>query len=126
MFAHLDSFARLRVWLTGAMELALGLLVGLTLRNPKAATHAVEVGCADTVLEVMKVCQSGMHEKLGQWVQRQACMSIRNIVARSPDLRPIVLDKGALLRCAKNMFAQCCGDAGSTVLRDLDIQDYDA
>ena len=116
----------LLAWFTGAMEQALGLLVALTLRNPKAATRAVEVGCVDTVLEVMKVCESGVHEKLGQWVQRQACMSIRNIVARNPELRPIVLDKGAepLLRSAKKMFAQSCGDVGSAALRDLDIQDY--
>ncbi len=28
-----------------------------------------------------------------RWVQRQACMSIRNIVVRSPELRPVVLGK---------------------------------
>ena len=28
-----------------------------------------------------------------RWVQRQACMSIRNIVVRCPDLRPVVLGK---------------------------------
>ena len=27
------------------------------------------------------------------WVQRQACMSIRNIAARSPELRPIIMAK---------------------------------
>ncbi len=110
----------------GAMEQALGLLVALTLRNPSAATRAVEVGCVDTVLEVMNVCQTGVHGKLGQWVQRQACMSIRNVGARNPELRPIVLDKGAepLLRSAKKMFPQSCGDVGSAALRDLDIQDY--
>ncbi|KAL0024893.1 hypothetical protein WJX77_000671 [Trebouxia sp. C0004] len=110
----------------GAMEQALGLLVALTLRNPSAAVRAVEVGCVDTVLEVMNVCQTGVHGKLGQWVQRQACMSIRNVVARNPELRPIVLDKGAepLLRSAKKMFPQSCGDVGSAALRDLDIQDY--
>lgn len=110
------------------MEQALGLLVALTLRNPSAATRAVEVGCVDTVLEVMKVCESGVHGKLGQWVQRQACMSIRNIVARNPELRPIVLDKGAeaMLRSAKKMFVQSCGDVGSAALRDLDIQDYNS
>ena len=27
------------------------------------------------------------------WVQRQACMSIRNIAARSPELRPVILAK---------------------------------
>ena len=110
----------------GAMEQALGLLVALTLRNPSAATRAVEVGCIDTVLEVMNVCQTGVHGKLGQWVQRQACMSIRNVVARNPELRPMVLDKGAepLLRSAKTMFPQSCGDVGSAALRDLDIQDY--
>ena len=39
----------------------------------------------------------GINETAGageaQWVQRQACMSIRNIAARSPDLRPVVLSK---------------------------------
>lgn len=110
------------------MEQALGLLAALTLRNPTAATLAVETGCVDAVLEVMKVCSTGAHGKLGQWVQRQACMSIRNIVARNPELRPVVLDKGAepLLRSAKKMFAQSCGDVGSAALRDCDIVDYNA
>ena len=113
---------------TGAVEQALGLLVALTLRNPTAAAHAVEAGCIDTVLAVMRVCETGVHGKLGQWVQRQACMSIRNVVARDPELRPVVLDKGAepLLRSAKKMFPQSCGDVGSAALRDLDIQDYNA
>ena len=118
-FAAVDS---------GAMEQALGLLVALTLRNPSAAAQAVEVGCIDTVLAVMKVCETRVHGKLGQWVQRQACMSIRNIVARNPELRAVVLNKGAepLLRAAKKMFPQSCGDVGSAALRDLDIADYNA
>lgn len=113
-------------YVIGAMEQALGLLAALTLRNPSAATLAVETGCIDSVLEVMQVCSKGAHGKLGQWVQRQACMSIRNVVARNPELRPIVLDKGAepLLRAAKKMFPQSCGDVGSAALRDLDIADY--
>ena len=36
--------------------------------------------------------------KEARWVQRQACMSIRNIVVRSPDLRPVVLGKARIVR----------------------------
>lgn len=114
--------------IAGAMEQVLGLLAALTLRNPSAAVLAVEAGCIDAVLEVMKVCSKGVHGKLGQWVQRQACMGIRNVVARNPELRPVVLEKGAepLLRQAKKMFPQSCGDVGSAALRDLDIADYNS
>ena len=64
----------------------------------------------------------------GQWVQRQGCMAIRNLVARNVDLRPMLLEKGAEapLRGAKKAFPEACQDVGSAALRDLGLDDYNS
>lgn len=56
----------------------------------------------------------------------QACMALRNMVARSPELRPAVLEKGAepFLRRAKKAHPATCDDVGSAALRDLGFDDY--
>ena len=58
----------------------------------------------------------------------QACMALRNMVARSPQLRPAVLEKGCerLLRCAKHAYPATCADVGAAALRDLGFDDYNA
>jgi hypothetical protein len=51
---------------------ALGLLVALTLRNPTAGQKAVEAGCVDTVVDVMKAVDTNPKTAAAaQWVQRQ-------------------------------------------------------
>eukprot|EP00884_Botryococcus_braunii_P005371 jgi/Botrbrau1/14835/Bobra.0278s0005.1 len=109
------------------IEQALGLLVALTLRNPSAGQKAVEAGCVDTVVDVMKAVDTNPKTAAtAQWVQRQACMSIRNIAGRNTALRPILLNKGVedLLRQAKQRFPAACHDVGSAALRDLGIENY--
>ncbi len=61
-----------------------------------------------------------------QWVQRQACMALRNLVARNTEFRPLLLDMGAedALRRAKASYPQACGDVGSAALRDLGLINY--
>ena len=63
-----------------------------------------------------------------QWVQRQACMSMRNFVARNVDARPVLLEKGAeeALKQAKQDFPSTCQDVGSAALRDLGLENYTA
>lgn len=80
--------------------------------------------CVDAVIDVMGSMPNST--KNAQWVQRQACMSIRNIVARNPELRGLVLEKGAepLLRTVKASHPQACMDVGSAALRDLGLNDY--
>ncbi|KAK9808657.1 hypothetical protein WJX72_001431 [[Myrmecia] bisecta] len=110
------------------VEQALGLLAALTLRNPANAERAAEAGCVDAVIEVMGLMGSNKNAQSVQWVQRQACMSIRNIVARNPGLRPVVLEKGAeqMLRKVKTQYPQACQDVGSAALRDLGFDDYNS
>jgi len=105
----------------GSCEQALGLIVGLTLRNPTGASAAVEAGCIDTIVTVMSALPSE------QWVQRQGCMAIRNLVARNPEHKDDLLGKGAepLLRKAQSRHPQACKDVGGAALRDLGFDDYD-
>ena len=58
----------------------------------------------------------------------QACMAVRNIVARSPQLRPAVLKKECerYLRQAKQEYPLACADVGAAALRDLGFDDYNA
>lgn len=116
--AHLEK--------AGTLEQALGLLTALLLRSPSAAEKAVECGCGDTVLEVLSLVDSSKPTPEWQWVHRQACMALRNVVARSTQLRAGLLEKGAeeLLRKAMRTYPQACGDVGSGALRDLGLEDY--
>ena len=61
-----------------------------------------------------------------QWVQRQACMALRNLVARNTEFRPILLDMGAeeAVRRARSSFPQACGDVGGAALRDMGLANY--
>jgi hypothetical protein len=59
-------------------------------------------------------------------VQRQACMAVRNMVVRNPELRPAFLAAGCegLLRGVKGLFPGACKDVGSAALRDLGLGSY--
>lgn len=59
-------------------------------------------------------------------VQRQACMAVRNMVVRNPELRPGFLAAGAegLLRSVKGLFPAACKDVGAAALRDLGLDNY--
>ncbi|KAK9915509.1 hypothetical protein WJX75_000068 [Coccomyxa subellipsoidea] len=122
--AHIDC--------AGPLEQALGLLVSLMLRNPGVAERAAAAGCIDTVLDAMRAAEAfgarGFPDSAvgAQWVQRQACMALRNMVARNPELRPAVLEKGAepFLRRAKVAHPATCDDVGAAALRDLGFDDY--
>ena len=56
----------------------------------------------------------------------QACMALRNAVARSTDLRGPLLAAGAepLLRAAQRRHPAACADVGAAALRDLGLEDY--
>ncbi|WIA28447.1 hypothetical protein OEZ86_010991 [Tetradesmus obliquus] len=62
----------------------------------------------------------------GAAVQRQACMALRNMVVRNPELRPGFLAAGAeeLLRAVKVLFPAACKDVASAALRDLGLDNY--
>eukprot|EP00887_Chlorella_sp_A99_P005892 scaffold1.g5892.t1 len=109
---------------TAMAEQALGLLTNVTLRNPEAAQRAVDCGCATAMLGAMRGLLDSK-ENRAQAAERQACMALRNIVARNPNLRPVLLDAGAerLLRAVKAAYPSC-RDAGSAALRDLGLDNY--
>ncbi|CAL8469870.1 g9412 [Coccomyxa elongata] len=117
---------------SGPLEQALGLLASLMLRNPGVAERAAAAGCIDTVLDAMRAAEAagprGFPDSAtgAQWVQRQACMALRNMVARNPELRPAVLERGAeaFLRRAKVAHPATSADVGSAALRDLGFDDY--
>ncbi len=58
--------------------------------------------------------------------EAQACMALRNAVARSPELRGTVLAAGAepLLRTAQRRHRATCADVGAAALRDLGLDNY--
>ncbi|KAL4450640.1 hypothetical protein ABPG77_000996 [Micractinium sp. CCAP 211/92] len=120
------------------LEQALGLLTNLTLRNPEAAEQALNCGCLDAVLELMRVMLAAVltgnnsigHEKENRGTtaaQRQACMALRNTAVRSHEVRAALLDRGAeaLLRQVKAAYPSCA-DAGSAALRDLGLDNYNS
>ena len=55
-------------------------------------------------------------------------MALRNMVARSPQLRPVLLEKNCErhLRAAKARHPATCADVGAAALRDLGLDDYNA
>jgi hypothetical protein len=59
-------------------------------------------------------------------VQRQACMAVRNMVVRNPELRPGFLAAGCegLLRAVKGLHPGACKDVASAALRDLGLDNY--
>ncbi len=87
---------------------------------PQICTQAAEAGVPDMVVEAMQ-----RHPGRAP-VQRQACLVVRIMVARNPELRQPYLDKGveALLRQAKAAHPASCKDVGSAALRDLGLDNY--
>lgn len=57
---------------------------------------------------------------------RQACMAVRNMVVRNPELRAPFLakDMEPLLRAAKAKHPKACKDVASAALRDLGLDNY--
>ncbi|XP_054278086.1 armadillo repeat-containing protein 6 homolog [Macrosteles quadrilineatus] len=92
----------------------LGCLCILTLRSQDNSKVFVEQGAPDAVIQIMKI-----HPKELK-VQRNCCWAIRNIVARSPDLRKPFLKLGAeeLINAARRQHKELDYDAKSA-LRDL-------
>jgi len=116
------------------VEQALGLLTNMTLRNPEISTAAVSSGCVVEVLRAMHALldtaptsnKSGLFGKKAEASMRQGCMALRNIAARCPEERQVLLAEGAekLLREVKEMFPSSCQDVGSAALRDLGLDNY--
>lgn len=63
-----------------------------------------------------------------QWVQRQACIAFRNLIARCKEYSQALLDLGTeqAIKAAKTNFPMACQDVGSAALRDLGCDNYNS
>lgn len=93
----------------------------LSLRSPENAARAVEAGAGDLAIQSMQKFPAAYQ------MQRQSCLMIRNLVARNPENRTILLSSGIeqIIRKAKASH-QSCKDAATDALRDLGLDDYNA
>lgn len=101
-------------------EQILGLLAAVMLRHAEHAELLADAGALGLALLTVK----GLEAAPG--VQRQACMFVRNAVARSERVKQLALEAGAeaVVRQAKLLHPKPCGDVGSAALRDLGFADY--
>lgn len=98
----------------GLMEHAVACLAQISLRSPSNAQRIVNAGAA---LEILAQNMRRYSDRSG--LQRQGCLTIRNIAARGPELRPLLLDAGFedILRNAGRMMDVV--DEAYGALRDL-------
>lgn len=99
----------------------MSMVTVLTLRSPENAARAMEEGYGTLAIQSMQRFPSS-----GQ-TQKQACLMIRNLVARNPENRIVLLNDGAekLIRKAMALH-RSCKDAASSALRDLGLDNYNA
>jgi armadillo repeat-containing protein 6 len=98
------------------MEHAFACLAAMALRFPSNALRILELGAVQEIVHGMR-----KHEDKPS-LQRQGCLAIRNIAARSPELRTRILDTGAeeVLRFAGRQ--QEAVDEAYGALRDLECE----
>lgn len=96
------------------MEHAVACLAQISLRSPSNAQRIVNAGAA---LDILAKTMRRYADRSG--LQRQGCLTIRNIAARGPELRPVLLDAGFedILRQAGRMMDVV--DEAYGALRDL-------
>merc|ERR1711998_27050 len=68
-------------------EHTLATIANMALRRPANAVKIVSLGGATLVIGAMRT-----HAETHAVLQRQGCLAIRNLVARSPELREPILD----------------------------------
>ncbi|XP_039689981.1 armadillo repeat-containing protein 6 isoform X2 [Medicago truncatula] len=91
----------------------------LSLRSPENAARAIEAGAGDLAIQAMQKFPAA-HQ-----MQRNSCLMIRNLVARNPENRTILLNNGIEkhIRKAKQTHANC-KEAATDALRDLGLDSY--
>lgn len=101
----------------GLMEHAVACLAAISLRSPSNAQRIVNCG---TALDILAKNMRRYADRSG--LQRQGCLTIRNIAARGPELRPVLLDAGFedILRAAGRMMDVV--DEAYGALRDLNCE----
>jgi hypothetical protein len=98
------------------MEHLLATLAAISLRSPNNSHLLVDSGGIDEIVSVMR-----RHEmKIS--LQRQACLTIRNIASRCPELRRRILDSGVEPMLRQAGRSQECIDEAYAALRDLECE----
>lgn len=97
------------------VEHAMATLAAMALRSPQNGTKIIEANGVDSIIKGMR-----KHPTKGA-LQRYACMVIRNIAGRSPELHSFMLDAGieSVIRDASRL--QGAVDSAYAALRDLGI-----
>jgi hypothetical protein len=102
----------------GIVEHVFGSFAQITLRAPGNSQRWMSLGAADVMPNLLRKFSD--RESL----QRQACLSVRNIAGRCPELHSVLLDAGmeGVLRDAGKLNG--CVDEAYSALRDLgcDVQ----
>mmetsp|Transcript_33906 Transcript_33906/g.74672 ORF Transcript_33906/g.74672 Transcript_33906/m.74672 type:complete len:552 (-) Transcript_33906:1013-2668(-) len=101
----------------GLVEHAVACLAQISLRSPSNSQRIVSAGNA---LDILAQAMRRYSDRSG--LQRQGALTIRNIAARCPELRPALLDAGFedILRAAGRM--QDAVDEAYGALRDLECE----
>ncbi|KAM4098791.1 hypothetical protein ACJW30_07G105800 [Castanea mollissima] len=101
------------------LQEVMSIITVLSLRSPENATRAIEAGAGDLAIQAMEKFPAA------QQMQKNSCLMIRNLVARSPENRTLLLGNGVekYIRKAKQSH-QSCKDAATDALRDLGLDDY--
>ncbi|XP_066513510.1 armadillo repeat-containing protein 6-like [Hoplias malabaricus] len=89
----------------------------LALRKPNNCKVIMENGGALAALQAMKAHPAEVN------VQKQSCMLLRNLVARTRDFSQTILEMGAEALIGQALVShRDCGDVGRAALRDLGCQ----
>ena len=98
------------------VEHILACIAAMALRSPRNANRIVEVGAVEGIVRGMRI-----HPQR-ELLQRQGCLAIRNIAARSPDLRSRLVDLGVeiVLRHAGTLRGAV--DEAYSALRDVGVE----
>ncbi|XP_076956316.1 uncharacterized protein LOC143631429 [Bidens hawaiensis] len=97
------------------------IICTLCLRSPATASLAMEAGAGDLAIQSMQRFPNSYQ------LQKNACLMIRNLVARNPENRPVLLSNGIekIIRNAKESN-KSCRDAAVAALRDLGLDNYNS
>jgi hypothetical protein len=101
---------------SGLIEHGAACLAAMTLRSPSNSEKIVECGA----IEVLVKCMRNHVDKPA--LQRQGCLAIRNIAARCPHLRSILLDAGVESVLRKAGTSRDAVDEAYAALRDLQCE----
>lgn len=88
----------------------------MALRSPANSQAIVAAGAVDCMVAGMQ------KHPTASALQRQACLALRNIAGRCPDLRPYLLDHGAENALRQAGRLQDAVDEAYAALRDLECE----